>query len=448
MFHNKTTLVLLLILFIFAAYLRIFPLQYSHFWDEAVYLQHARMFIEGRTNYSELDMRPPFISVLYAFGFLIWDNIYVANIVQGLITALVVPISYLFMRENFTQRSAVLTALLFAFSPYLVDFSHNLLTNSPAVTLMMASVYLYSRSDGKSHLGSGIMFGISVLTRFTSLFLVVFFALQLLLTIRQESSWKRMLLFSIGSAAVLVPYMSWAYVSFGDFAYTFKLARHIIIEYLPYVNPSKYYYAFFEIFLVVALLGLLAWLAGVVLNARTLYNNNPTFVSECALFFWGILYVSYMMTIPVKETRYLLPLYVAVLPLSGLGIDRSIEALGRRSKVFRNISVGSLALALAVEFSPSFTQMGKGWVDDDVWVQVEIAQYISSIANENEVIYARTSYPVFAYYSEIKTIPTDKFEWCFDDCWQDHMVEEGFYVHARSDEGKDAKPQREFLDRE
>ncbi len=26
------------------------------------------------------------------------------------------------------------------------------------------------------------------------------------------------------------------------------------------------------------------------------------------------------------------------------------------------------------------------------------------------------------------------------------MVEEGFYVHARSDEGKDAKPQKEFLD--
>ena len=115
MFHNKATLVLLLMLFLFAAYLRIFPLQYSHFWDEAVYLQHAKIFTEGRTNYSELFRRPPFISMLYAFGFLIWDNTYVANIVQGLITALVVPISYLFMRENFSQRSASFTALFFAF---------------------------------------------------------------------------------------------------------------------------------------------------------------------------------------------------------------------------------------------------------------------------------------------------------------------------------------------
>src|SRR5262245_31337594 len=62
---------------------RTLPLTLSHEWDETVYLQNAKVIGEGRENYSELDYRPPLLSVFYAAGFWIWYDVYVANLVQG-----------------------------------------------------------------------------------------------------------------------------------------------------------------------------------------------------------------------------------------------------------------------------------------------------------------------------------------------------------------------------
>src|SRR5438105_10603489 len=77
-----------------AALVRAVPLTYSHFWDETVFLQHARVILDGRTNYQEFLHRPPLLSVLYALGFALWDNIYVANIVQANITAAAVMVTF------------------------------------------------------------------------------------------------------------------------------------------------------------------------------------------------------------------------------------------------------------------------------------------------------------------------------------------------------------------
>src|SRR5207245_151045 len=82
--------IVLALVLLLVALIRTVPLTYSHFWDETVFLQHAKVIIDGRTNYEEFHHRPPFLSFLYALGFAIWDNVYVANLVQGVVTALTV----------------------------------------------------------------------------------------------------------------------------------------------------------------------------------------------------------------------------------------------------------------------------------------------------------------------------------------------------------------------
>jgi len=42
-----------------AALVRAVPLTYSHFWDETVFLQHAKVILDGRANYQEFFHRPP-----------------------------------------------------------------------------------------------------------------------------------------------------------------------------------------------------------------------------------------------------------------------------------------------------------------------------------------------------------------------------------------------------
>src|SRR5579864_4065030 len=68
--------------------LRVWGLSKMHFWDETVYLQNAQVICCGKTNYSELDFRPPLISLIYAGVFLLWRHIYAACIVAAFLNAL------------------------------------------------------------------------------------------------------------------------------------------------------------------------------------------------------------------------------------------------------------------------------------------------------------------------------------------------------------------------
>src|ERR1035438_684983 len=57
----------LLFLLVAAAFLvRIWGISKTHFWDEMVYLQNAQVICCGKINYSELDYRPPLLSLIYA----------------------------------------------------------------------------------------------------------------------------------------------------------------------------------------------------------------------------------------------------------------------------------------------------------------------------------------------------------------------------------------------
>src|SRR5215467_212566 len=132
-----------------ALLIRIVPLTYSHFWDETVYLQHARVILDGRANYDELSYRPPFLSLIYALGFALWNNIFAANLVQGIITTVAVVFMFLFIRPAFGLATAVFGALLLAFTPYFVIASHDLLTEMPAVALMISAMRLFDKTGSR-----------------------------------------------------------------------------------------------------------------------------------------------------------------------------------------------------------------------------------------------------------------------------------------------------------
>ena len=146
---------LLAVILLLALLVRTVPLTYSHFWDETVFLQHARVILDGRTNFDEFFSRPPLLSVLYALGFAIWDNVYVANLVQGVATTLGVLFAFLYVRGAFGRSAAFFSAFLFAFTPYFVDASHELLTDMPALALMLAAIWLFDKPGPRLALLAG-----------------------------------------------------------------------------------------------------------------------------------------------------------------------------------------------------------------------------------------------------------------------------------------------------
>ena len=453
---HRISLVVLLVTFILAFFLRTFPLTFSHYWDEAVYLQNAKVISEGRTNYSELSYRPPMLSVFFAAGFLLWDNVYVANIVEGLLTSLVVLFSYLLVRSIWGEVTAIVVAVLFAFSPYIVEQSHQLMSDFPAVSLMTASLLLFTRGRKSSFFFSGVLYSLSVLTRFTSIFLLVYFALFVIVF---RKNIKILVPFFLGAVLCMLPFLAWAQYNYGSFLFPFVHARRVITEWSGYIPPSVFFHGIREIFPLIVSVGLIAGIVKIVVSlSRQLARSDRTLLErlsglddtlrhELLLLSWGSLFFIYMLTIPHKETRYLAPLVIPVLVLSAAGVVYMYKTLRERSK-FILATVVVVLIALAVrDFYPLYQRLEAPLVDDSVYGSVAIAQYLEEISGPGDTIYAVTNFPVLAFYSSRKTVSLLEVKKDSHERWREFMNAAGFYVYFTLDAEKDVLFQKDFLDK-
>src|ERR1017187_9048160 len=110
----ESTFVVLLVAAAFV--LRLWGLSKMHFWDEASYLQNAEVICCGKTNFSELDFRAPLLSLIFAAVFLLWHNIYAADIVTALLNALGPALLYVSGRMVVGRMPAAIGSLLLAVS--------------------------------------------------------------------------------------------------------------------------------------------------------------------------------------------------------------------------------------------------------------------------------------------------------------------------------------------
>ena len=424
-----------------ALLLRIVPLTASHFWDETVYLQHARVIVEGRTNYDEFEYRPPLLPILYAAGYLVWDNIYVANVVQGIASTLAVPFAFLYVRRAFGPAPALIAAALFAFTPYFVEASHELMTDMPAVALMLAAMWLFDRTGIRSPFVAGIASALAAQTRFTSLFVFVYFAVD---SFFSGVKFRRLLWLVAGAAIAMAPYLFWIRWNYGSFFHSFALASRITTEWTALVPATFYFAAIPQIFPASALalfaIGLVA--TAIEWSRPSLGAHGAGLISRfanldvrtarvLALLAWGAAFFVYMLRIPHKEVRYLLPLAIPVVVVGALGAAAIWRWLSVQAIPFKLAGL-FLALAVAaVDFGPAFAKLTQSWIDPSETQTVQVARYIREISTPADTLYAAHEFPVLAFYSERKTKSLLPIQDDFDRAWRDWMRDPGYVVYFR-----------------
>lgn len=393
----------------------------SHYWDDSVYLQHAKMFLDGRDNYSEMHYRPPLMSFFLAFGFWLWDNPWMATIVSGFLGMLGILFMYMFSREYFDEEVGFWSAVLLGCSAFYIYFSHRVLTGVPALGLVCCSLWLYHVGLRKKEvywlIGSGLVFSLAVLMRFTSAFVVLYFVIHWFIS---RHKFKDLVLVGASSFVGLLPYFIWQYNKFGDPVYVFRTARGII-QALP---TAEWIYGleWFTIFPAVMLLGL-------VLGVYNLKKKEWTLVV------WGLLFYGYMHTIPHMEIRYLIPLGLVMFPLCAKGL----LSLCKGSKG-KTLFMGLIAFSLLI---PALAVFDHPLVDTSVSDSMQASAYIAERASEDTTIYAVSRFPLLAYYSGVRTesLFTQDVGY-FDRHFPRHMKFEGYYVHYAGDA---LPPTLEFL---
>ncbi len=424
-----------------ALLLRTIPLTYSHFWDETVYLQHARIIIDGRTNYNEFDYKAPLLSILYAAGYLVWNDIYVANVVQGIASTLAVLFAFLYVRRIFGRTPALIAAALFAFTPYLVQNSHELMADMPAVALMLGAMWLFDRPTTRSAFVAGVSCALAALMHFTSLFVFGYFAADAFFS---GFKWRRLFWLAVGAIVAISPYLMWTRRNYGSFFYTFAFASRITTEWTAPVPARYYVHAILEIFpasvLALFAVGLVAtfmeWRqserasegAGLISRVANLDRRSERIL---ALLAWGAAYFVYMLRIPHKEVRYLLPLAIPVMIVGALGADAIGRWIFRQSLPLRAGGLVVVLVLATVDFGSAFTKLAYPWSDASESPTVHLAHYLRTISTPTETIYAAHEFPVLAFYSERKTTSLLPIQDEFYRDWHDWMKDPGYVVYYR-----------------
>jgi hypothetical protein len=401
-----------------------------HFWDECVYLLNAAFMNSVNVGYNEIETRPPLLSLIFAGVFHIWDSDYAAETVTALLNALGPAFLYLAGRKIAGKTAAAIAALLLAFGPFFVgvipngfgDFipnctGHSLLTDCPAVTLVVVSFWLLLRALERQtsfrFACAGFSLALAVLMRFGSLSSV---GILLLLVFAADKRARAAFACAAGFLIAFGPYLCWSRIEFGGFFY------NLYEGWLDLNGASEPFYFYLKgLPAMISWLGIAGLAAWVIVRGRDLIRHeksegvaklNGAFAagqrarSDAFLWLWALGALVFFSSLSHKESRYGLPLAPPLLLLAGIGLSSLLK--NRRAAV--NTACGiALSCALLLTFWPDRHRFDNGFIDHSESNEMIVAQYLKQNLPSTTVLYTNKNYPDFAYYSgmDVNSISED-----------------------------------------
>lgn len=417
--RERFAAVFLFILFVAGFLVRLWGMSKIHYWDEMVYLQNAQVICCGKVNYSELDFRPPLLSLMFAGIFLLWHHIYAACIAAAFMNALGPVFLYFAGRLTVGRVAAAIASLLLAFSPFFIgifpdnfvsdDTGNSLLTDSPALTLVLLGFWLLLRALQRPTVFrffcAGFALALCILMRFGSIPSV---GVLLLLPFAARSRWKPIIACMSGLAAGMAPYLLWSKWTYGSFLFTLRAGwanvEGPVEPFLFFIRNSA------TIFTPVAVIGLLLLLVSRLPLIRTIFRSVPDapirsasslapHLTKVYLWLWLLLGVLFFSLMPHKEPRYILPLVPPVLLLASSGLSLFTVL---RSKLLRVAGALALSVILVLTFLPLWSRVSEPFLNSTSPDEELASSFLESAVPANTSLYMSFNYPAFAYYSNFR----------------------------------------------
>lgn len=319
-------------------------------WDSSVYIGMGKyIYSSGKSGLWE-PIRP--LTLPIALGFL-WkmglDPLVYGKLLMLLFSVGTITLTYLISNKIFNRQAAIIASIIFSFSSLLIDVSHEILVEVPAVFFLLLGFYLYLSNR---NIIAGFSFGMAFLTKFPAmifLFAVAFSELLFLSQYKKTYQQKLKVILSIllAFAATILPYFIFNYLYYGSFLFPLESAKYVIgnvvsctvselkpaYYYIPLILKDNPLHIFF-----------LSGLLFVLFSKRLRYDKNKLqIIIYIALFFL------YFTLLACKTSRYPLLALPFISMISGHGLlstfDKSIK-----KKKYQNMFV---VLILILSFSLS-----------------------------------------------------------------------------------------------
>jgi len=154
---------------------------------------------------------------------------------------------------------------------------------------------------------------------------------------------------------------------------------------------------------------------------------------------WFVLFFIYVSLTPHKEIRYLIPIALPVFLLSAKGFYDCLSNIKGKYKPYIT-AVFSIALLIYIGLALNFDMP---LINQATSEEMDASRYIVDLNDKNAVIYSNFNYPVFAYYTNTKTIRLDSYDQNFYEKYPGNMPNPGYILIYKN---SDIPPTQEWLD--
>jgi len=388
----------LIIILIGGVFLRTLFIDTSYaFWDEAVYLENAKLFAFGESNYNELDYRPPLVSFLISPLFNLNNSELYIRSFMVLLNSLTIVAIYFFIKELYGKKCALIGALFLAILPFHIIYSQYVMTDSLLalfITILLLFMIKFKKEKSVKYLVYvGIFSALAFMTKFTAISIIPIILFPFLIKIKK----KDVLLIILSSLIVILPYLLFQYFTYGNFTdFLFEAIKHVSKP--EPVRPDLFLWWYIDLFGPL----LLPFIFGIIILIKKkdympLYWGFTLFLLILFITNQGVDKPPDMLWL---TERFLLPIVPFILIIS----SRALSDLP-----FKKITL-FLILCLIFYFSlyQRYLQPAITLEDGVRGATKEMALYIGSNIDENAIIHCNFNCPTLAYYMP------QKVEWSYD----------------------------------
>ena len=218
-------------------------------WDSSVYIGMGKyIYSLGKSGLWE-PIRPltlPFIlGLFWKIGL---DPLVYGKLLMLLFSIGVIVVTYLLSNKLFSKQTAITASIMISLSPLMLNVSHEILVEVPAVFFLLLCFYFYL--ENRNYF-AGFFLGLAFLTKFpTIFFLFVILGAELLFLFRlskryASSRFKIILPLLLAFVMIILPYFIFNYFYYKDALFPLKSAEHVIENAVgctvSNVKPAYYY---------------------------------------------------------------------------------------------------------------------------------------------------------------------------------------------------------------
>ncbi len=366
----------------------------GYWWDEAVYLGLAKSLSNGyyQINQNQEMFRPPFLPFMLSF-FLFLGNL---RLISVLFAVASVIITYLFAKELYGKKIAIIAALFLSTSHLFIFYSQKVLAEPVFCALFTLALYAFYKGveKNKKYLPlAGVAAALCFLTRYPGFLLIPIFSAYIVLRIFEKKGrgkiLQRLLSKELALAAVLfiiilIPWLWHNHLVYNDLLGAFKSQQATLVGEGPW-----YYYlrhAFEEFgFAIIFSIPAFAFMLFSRKNSDKLLLLSIIFL----LLFFSFFVIR-------KDMRYLIAFASVFYIFSAYGVQSFGKWIGKEKIILIFAALFAL-FSFSTGLSMCYYDLGSGasMVSASLWLKNNTAADSYIIAD---------NYPVINYFSERKAL--------------------------------------------